>query len=82
MVERAVGLNVVGGGELCNEGMLRKLGPTSPLDHFAAYACGSMVPYEFVQVPKDLISRPSYYLKFLKESSFLDFLPFLRALIW
>ena len=25
------GLNVVGGGELCNEGMLRKLGPTGSL---------------------------------------------------
>ena len=81
---------MVGGGELCNEGMfrhpsivlgrLRKPDPTSPLDHFA-YACSSMVPYEFVQVPKDLISRPSYYVKFLKESSFLDFLPFLRDLI-
>ena len=27
----AAELNVVGGGELCNEGMLRKLGPTDSL---------------------------------------------------
>ena len=61
MVEGAVGLSVVEGGELCNEGMfrhlnlvcerLRKPGPTSPLDHFA-HVYGSTVPYEFVQVPK------------------------------
>jgi hypothetical protein len=29
--QEAAELNVVGGGELCNEGMLRKLGPTGSL---------------------------------------------------
>jgi hypothetical protein len=41
----AAELNVVGGGELCNEGMLRKLGPTDSLT-------------TFILVVRDLLSLP------------------------